>query len=102
LSFETITECSIKLLSENGALWIILPPHQHQKFAFAATPLLLNCSKRIEISHNEGDSPSLIVSKWERNSQCSTQAFEQISIFNHQKQYSDKFKLITKNFYPFL
>ena len=101
LSFETIAECTNKLLSEKGELWIILPPQQHQKFAFAATPLLLYCNKRIEISHNECDSPSLIVSQWRRNSQTTIQTIEQISIFNHQKQYSDKFKLITKDFYPF-
>lgn len=101
LPFDTLAQCVVKLLSQTGEFWLILPVSQHQRFAFAATPLLLNCSKRIEISHKEGDPPTLVISKWKHLDLSAIHTLEKLAIYDQQHHYSAKFKAATLDFYPF-
>lgn len=97
LDFHQICQNTKRLSSDKASLWIVLPPKQHQKFAFVATRNVLFLKKHILVfPHKNSTEASLVISQWQRQSEGFS--MEKLFIKDKSGKLSHEFKELTKTY----
>jgi tRNA1Val (adenine37-N6)-methyltransferase len=97
LTFDELIDCIDKLLSEDGSVWILLPPFEMSEFLAKAKDKRLFVSKKHKVKHNETKPVFREIVELKR----SKMEIEKISTINiyENNQYSPIFVELLKDYY---
>lgn len=97
LPFEVLIACSVKLLSENGNLALIIPFKEEEKVLQIARKNRLFTQKitRVKGALNTEIKRSLLLFSFQENSPI----IDELVIENSRHQYTDEYKALVKDFY---
>lgn len=98
LSFESLIECAVRLLSQNGRFQVILPADAADYFTQEAWNRGLNLMRRCLIHSKEEQPPKRVLLDLLKG-ECPYPCNEHLVIRTKDGTYSDKYKYLTRNYY---
>ena len=98
LEYEDILDASLKLLSNNGMLSLILPYLEGTMFIVKAAGKGLYCVRQTNVLPNPGKTPKRLLLEFAKSKKPLVEQ-EIIIELNKRHEYSDAYKNLTRDFY---
>ena len=98
LDFEELSQCVVRLLSENGLCWVIIPVFEKNNFLKIFLKSGLYCAKNIFISHKPETEPHRVVFCLSRQVSGAIES-QQLSLKNQDGTPAESYIQLTKDFY---
>ena len=98
LEYEDILDASLKLLSNNGTLSLILPYLEGTMFIVKAAGKGLYCVRQTNVLPNPGKTPKRLLLEFAKSKKPLVEQ-EIIIELNKRHEYSDAYKNLTRDFY---
>ena len=98
LPMDNLLELSLRLLDQNGTLWLMYPPHEMSTFIKKAIDQGLYLQKQVLVANRPGEVPIRSVCSFAQLQSLSPIKTE-LSIRTEQNEYTDEFKVLLKDYY---